>query len=124
MLVVEDNEDIRSLLDSVLSLSGYEVVLAADGPQAMTLLREVQLAPDLAILDLELPDVSGWEVLRAIRADPATSELPVIVCTVRDGAADLDIGRSLRCDGYVQKPFDIDELVIEVGEVIGDHGPG
>jgi CheY-like chemotaxis protein len=118
VLVVEDNEDIRMLLEQVLSLSGYEVVLAADGSQAMTLLREVRLAPDLAILDVEMPVMSGWEVLRAIRADPTNGDLPVIVCTVRAGEADLDEGRSLLCDGYVQKPFDIDQLVAEVAGVL------
>ena len=123
VLVVEDNEDIRWLLEQVLSLSGYDVVLAADGSQAMTLLREVRLAPDLAILDVELPEMSGWDVLRAIRGDPATVDLPVIVCTVRAEAADLDEGRSLLCDGYVQKPFDVDLLVAEVGDVIGGR-PG
>jgi DNA-binding response OmpR family regulator len=118
VLVVEDNEDIRSLLDAVLGLSGYEVVLAEDGREALRLLVDVHLAPDLAILDVEMPDLSGWEVLRSIRGNDSTADLPVIVCSVRGSDADLDRGRSLGCDGYLQKPFDIDELVAEVGEVI------
>jgi two-component system phosphate regulon response regulator PhoB/two-component system alkaline phosphatase synthesis response regulator PhoP len=118
VLVVEDNEDIRSLLDAVLGLSGYDVVLAEDGNQAMRLLVDVHLAPDLAILDVEMPELSGWEVLRGIRANPDTADLPVIVCSVRGSAEDLDRGRVLGCDGYVQKPFDVDALLAEVGEVI------
>jgi DNA-binding response OmpR family regulator len=118
VLIIEDNEDIRMLLDQVLSLAGYRVVHAAGGRQALTLLREIEVAPDLAILDVEMPDVSGWEVLRAIRDDPATNDLPVIVCTVCGSAVDLDTGRELRCDGYVQKPFDVDLLVDEVEAVI------
>jgi CheY-like chemotaxis protein len=123
VLVIEDNDDIRLLLDSVLSLSGYEVMLADGGPEALSLLREVRIAPDLAILDVEMPELSGWEVLQAIRGDPATADLPVILCTVRGGPADLDRGRSLRCDGYLQKPFDVDELVAEIQGVI-DGRPG
>ena len=118
VLVVDDNEDIRSLLDAVLGLSGYDVVLAEDGDQAMRLLVDVHLAPDLAILDVEMPELSGWEVLRGIRANPETADLPVIVCSVRGSADDIDRGRALGCDGYMQKPFDIDDLLAEVGEVI------
>lgn len=118
VLVIEDNDDIRMLLDSVLSLSGYQVVLAEDGAKGLALLREVKVTPDLAILDVEMPELSGWEVLQAIRDDPRTSDLPVILCTVRGSAADVDRGRSLRCDGYLQKPFDVDDLIAEVGGVI------
>ena len=118
VLVIEDNDDIRLLLDSVLSLSGYEVIQADGGPEALALLGDIQVAPDLAILDVEMPGLSGWEVLRAIRNDPATADLPVILCTVRGSPADLDRGRALRCDGYLQKPFDVDDLIAEVGGVI------
>jgi CheY-like chemotaxis protein len=118
VLVVEDNADIRALLDSVLGLSGYDVVLAEDGHQAMRLLVDVHLAPDLAILDVEMPELSGWEVLRGIRANPDTADLPVIVCSVRGSADDIERSRALGCDGYLQKPFDVDALVAEVGDVI------
>jgi DNA-binding response OmpR family regulator len=118
VLVVEDNEDIRSLLDAVLGLSGYDVVLAEDGHEARRLLVDVRLTPDLTILDVEMPDVSGWEVLRDIRANPTTHDLPVIVCSVRGSANDINLGRALGCDGYMQKPFDVDKLLAEVGEVI------
>ena len=118
VLVIEDNPDIRLLLDSVLSLSGYRVVLADGGRQALVILGDPNSRPDVAILDLQMPDLSGWEVLQAIRADPSTAELPVIVCTVRDGTDDLDRGRSLRCDGYLQKPFAVDELLRELAGVL------
>jgi two-component system copper resistance phosphate regulon response regulator CusR len=118
VLVIEDNADIRLLLDSVLSLSGYRVVLADGGRQALVILGDPSVHPDVAILDLQMPDLSGWEVLQAIRADPATADLPVIVCTVRDGTDDLDRGRSLRCDGYLQKPFAVDELLSELAGVL------
>jgi DNA-binding response OmpR family regulator len=122
VLVIEDHPDLRLLLDWLLSLSGYEVVLAEGGPEALRWLAEVRLAPDLAILDVEMPDLSGWEVLRSIRGDPATADLPVIMCTVRGGPEDLDQGRRLGCDGYLQKPFDVDQLVAEVGDVIRRAG--
>ncbi|MEY2566223.1 MAG: hypothetical protein QOE35_752 [Actinomycetota bacterium] len=122
VLVIEDNDDIRLLLESLLSLSGYQVIQADGGPEALALLGEIQVTPDLAILDVEMPDLSGWEVLRAIRADPATTDLPVILCTVRGSAADLDRGRALRCDGYLQKPFDVDDLIAEVSGVIDLRG--
>jgi two-component system phosphate regulon response regulator PhoB len=122
VLVIEDNDDIRLLLESVLSLSGYHVIQADGGPEALALLGEIQVAPDLAILDVEMPDLSGWEVLRAIRSDPVTADLPVILCTVRGSPADLDRGRALRCDGYLQKPFDVDDLIAEVSGVIDLRG--
>jgi two-component system, OmpR family, response regulator RegX3 len=109
ILVVEDEE---SLADSVrynLEREGYGVSVASDGPQALARFR--QESPSLVILDLMLPDVSGLDVCRTIRAD---SDVPIIMVTAKDSEADKVAGLELGADDYVTKPFSMRELVSRV----------
>jgi two-component system, OmpR family, response regulator RegX3 len=109
ILVVEDEE---SLADSVrynLEREGYAVSVAADGPQALARFRNER--PSLVILDLMLPDISGLDVCRTIRAD---SDVPIIMVTAKDSEADKVSGLELGADDYVTKPFSMRELVSRV----------
>jgi len=74
--------------------------------------------PDLVVLDLMLPEVSGWDVCRALRADPRTASVPIIMLTARDEVADRIVGLELGADDYVVKPFDPKELVARVRAVL------
>jgi len=118
VLVVDDDGDIRLLVAELLRLSGYEVDMASSGVEALTVLG-AGVHPDLVLLDVQMPDLDGWDTLRAIRADPALRELPVVLCTVKSGPVDTALGWTLGCDGYVVKPFAIDALVSEVEAVLG-----
>ncbi|MDQ6928136.1 MAG: response regulator [Actinomycetota bacterium] len=116
-MVVDDAPDIRRLLDLVLSMAGYSVVEAASGVDAVRLLRDDPL-PDVVLLDVQMPDLDGWETLERVRADPRTARLPVILCTVKGMAQDNLRAWSQGCDGFVTKPVDLTDLVAQVERVL------
>jgi two-component system copper resistance phosphate regulon response regulator CusR len=117
VLVVDDNDDVRLLLRHVLSHAGFRVVEAGTGAAALALLRRGERA-QVAVLDVHMPDMDGWETLAALRAEPGTAELPVVLCTVKSGVTDLERAWELGCDGYLVKPFDIAELSEVVSSVV------
>jgi DNA-binding response OmpR family regulator len=118
ILVVDDNPDLRLLIGQVLSLGGHEVLGAAGGMQALAILEGTSPVPAAVILDVQMPGLDGWETLRAIRQEPATADVPVVMCTVKGTATDAVTGWQLGCDGYVTKPFEIGELLDEVSAVM------
>ncbi len=117
-LVVDDAADIRLLADLVLSMAGFHVSAAASGREALRFLAEDDL-PDIVLLDVQMPDVDGWETLSRLRAHTRTVDLPVVLCTVKGLPEDTLKGWSLGCDGYLGKPFDIGGLVEELHAVLG-----
>ena len=117
-LVVDDAPDIRLLADLVLSMAGFSVTAASSGSEALRKLAAGDL-PDIMLLDVQMPDLDGWETLSRVRADPRTAELPVVLCTVKGLPEDTLKGWSLGCDGYLGKPFDINGLVDELNSVLG-----
>ena len=116
-LVVDDAPDIRLLADLVLQMAGFTVTAAASGREALGALAGGEL-PDVILLDVQMPDVDGWETLSRVRADPRTGHLPVVLCTVKGLPEDALKGWSLGCDGYLGKPFDIGALVAELQVVL------
>jgi signal transduction histidine kinase/DNA-binding response OmpR family regulator len=117
VLVVDDEADTRSLLLERLALAGFEVSGAADGESALAATRS--LRPALVLLDLMMPGMDGWEVLRRLRSEPATAELPVIVLTGRDLAGDRALGEELHVVDVLNKPFDLGHLVDEIESALG-----
>ena len=116
LLVADDDEDILTLVQLRLSRSGYEVIVARDGEEALRLAREK--LPDLAVLDWMMPKASGVEVLRAIRADELTSSIPVILLTARASEADINEGLEAGADDYIAKPFSPQELAARVQVIL------
>ena len=116
-LVVDDAPDIRLLADLVLTMAGFTVSAASSGSEALRKLASGDL-PDIVLLDVQMPDVDGWETLTRVRADPQTADLPVVLCTVKGLPEDTLKGWSLGCDGYLGKPFDINGLVDELLSVL------
>ena len=112
VLVVEDDDEIRDLIRYNLVAGGLEVEEADDGAQALDMLRR-QL-PDLAVVDWMLPTVSGVDVCRAVRREPATSKLPILILTARKAEKDLLQGFSGGADDYMVKPFSTAELLARV----------
>ena len=92
--------------------AGYEVREAEDGAQALASIRDG--APDLCVLDVMMPGIDGWDVLRQVREDPRTSELPVIMLTAKGQSRERLRGWELGCDAYIPKPFDPPECLNEV----------
>ena len=116
LLVADDDEDILTLVQLRLSRSGYEVVVARDGEEALRLAREKQ--PDLAVLDWMMPKASGLEVLRAIRADTELRDIPVVLLTARASEADIEEGLAAGADDYIAKPFSPQELAARIQVIL------
>jgi two-component system phosphate regulon response regulator PhoB len=112
ILVVDDEPDILDLVRQSLAEAGYAVETAASGQEALEKLRRA--APDLAVLDLMLPDVSGTEVCRFIRSRPELADVLVLMLTAKSGEVDRVVGFELGADDYVTKPFSPRELVLRV----------
>jgi len=112
LLVVEDESDIAALLSHVFSKEGFEVGVAKDGLSALEALR--RKTPDLVVLDWMLPELSGIEVLKEMRARPETRMVPVILLTARREEIDRVLGLELGADDYVTKPFSSRELVLRI----------
>jgi DNA-binding response OmpR family regulator len=117
VLVADDDPDILDLVRYRLERSGYEVATARDGLEAVRLAGE--LAPSLAVLDVMMPSLNGFEVTRRLREDPATREIPVILLTARAQESDVQEGFAAGADDYIRKPFSPRELSARVQAVLG-----
>jgi two-component system OmpR family response regulator len=113
ILVVDDEEKIVEILKAYLERENYQVLVAYDGRSALEL--AAKQPPDLVILDLMLPEISGWDVCRTLRQD---SEVPIIMLTARDETTDKIVGLELGADDYVTKPFDPKEVVSRIRAVL------
>jgi len=116
ILVVEDEADIRQVLAYNLGQSGHEVLVAERGESALQLVREKR--PDLVLLDLMLPDISGLEICRALKGDGSLRAIPVIMLTARNEEIDRVVGFELGADDYVVKPFSVRELILRIQAVL------
>ena len=120
ILVIEDNEDLAFGLRNNLEIEGYRVDLATDGRSGLTRARELQ--PDLIVLDLMLPSLDGYHVLRELRDEG--NPVPVVILTARTEEADKVRGFRLGADDYVTKPFGLLELIARVEAVMRRSGLG
>ena len=116
ILVVDDEPDIIALVAYHLARSGYRVSTAATGTEALQAARDEQ--PALVVLDLMLPELSGFEVLERLRADKALADTPVLMLTARRDEPDRVQGLSLGADDYLVKPFSPQELVLRVRNIL------
>lgn len=117
ILVADDEEDLRELVTYRLSRSGYQVIGAGDGQEALELATEC--TPDLMVLDVMMPKLDGYELTRRVRAEAALQSIPVILLTARSQESDIDRGFEVGADDYLKKPFNPDELVARVRAVLG-----
>ena len=116
ILVVDDEPDITGLVAYHLAKAGYRVITAASGPEALRSVRDER--PDLIVLDLMLPGMTGFDALAELRRRDETKDIGVIVLTARRDEADRIKGLSLGADDYLPKPFSPEELVLRVGAVL------
>jgi two-component system alkaline phosphatase synthesis response regulator PhoP len=116
VLVVDDDKQIVRLVQSYLEQAGYAVLTAYDGAAALRIIRTER--PDLVVLDLMLPDLDGWSVTRAVRADANQADLPIIMLTARVEDTDKIVGLEIGADDYIAKPFNPRELVARVRAVL------
>jgi PleD family two-component response regulator len=112
ILVVEDDVDISKMLRIYFDSQGYEVLVAARGNDALDICRTK--LPNVVVLDIQLPDIDGYEVCRSLRSNTRTSYVPIIFLTQKDERSDKIAGLELGADDYITKPFDIEELKLRV----------
>ena len=112
ILVADDDVDIRELVEFKLSTMGHDIVAVGDGAAAIDACMAEK--PDLAVLDVMMPGVSGLDAIRAIRAEPHLADLPVILLTARAQESDVETGFDSGADDYITKPFSPRELASRV----------
>jgi len=120
ILLVDDEPNIQRLLKANLAAGGYQVLVASNGEEALELARLE--CPDLVLLDLKIPGISGWDVLAALKANERLHKTPAIILSGAARPDDEDKARSLEAVGYLAKPFTPDELMREIDLALGKLG--
>jgi CheY-like chemotaxis protein len=112
ILVVDDDENAITILQILLEDHGFEVTLARDGRTALELVRKAR--PDIVLLDVMMPDMNGYQVCEAIKSDPVTRDIPVIMITAKDMGEDVEMAISKQVDWYIAKPYDNKYLLSKI----------
>ena len=120
VLVVEDEDSIAIALDFIMTREGYDHDRIASGAEAMTRIREVH--PDLVLLDVMLPEVSGYEICQEVRLDPDLADVKILMMTAQGSVMGRKKGLALGADGFISKPFELGELRAEVRRLLAQPG--
>jgi len=116
ILIVEDEVDLRQVIEFNLKSAGHEVVAAETGSEGLKLATETK--PDLALLDIMLPDITGLDVCRQLKSSPETKHIAVVMLTARGEEIDRVVGFELGADDYVVKPFSVRELTLRITAIL------
>ena len=116
VLIVDDEPNIVAALEFLLEKNGYQVQVAADGEEALARLDDY--SPDLVLLDVMVPKVSGYEVCQRMRAQPKWRDIKIVMLSARGREVEVEKGMSLGADLYVTKPFSSAELVATIGGLL------
>lgn len=117
VLVVEDDPTIMRLLEVNFSMEGFEVLAAFDGPSALEMVQASM--PDVIVSDVMMPEMSGVELVTALKSDAATADIPVLLLSARAQGTDIRAGLDAGADDYVTKPFEPLDLVDRVNVLLG-----
>ncbi len=116
ILIIEDDEMNLDMITQRLELRGYRVLGASGGLAGIDLAREEQ--PDLILMDVNLPEIDGWETTRRLKAEPATRHIPVVALTAHAMVSDRDKALQAGCDDYETKPVDFQRLLSKIGALL------
>jgi two-component system, OmpR family, phosphate regulon response regulator PhoB len=116
VLVVEDEDNIALALDFLMTREGYDHDRIANGSEAMDRIRATH--PDLVLLDVMLPEISGYEICQSMRLDPTLADVKILMMTARGSAIERRKGMALGADGFIAKPFELKELREEVRRLL------
>ena len=121
ILIAEDERDIRDLIEFTLNYAGHAVITAANGEEAYQMtLKEI---PDLVLLDVRMPKMTGYEACKLIKADPATQHIPVVFLSAKGQEREVQSGLSAGAAEYLLKPFAPDQLTRKVKEILERSKP-
>jgi len=118
IMVVDDEPDILTTVGQMLELSGYEVIRAIDGKECLKKLNESTTNPDLIVLDIMMPDVSGWDVAAKIKENPEWRNIPIVFLTAKGDTMSIGMG-GMASEDYIVKPFDVKDLIIRIQKILG-----
>jgi CheY-like chemotaxis protein len=118
ILVIDDEPSLHEMLRVILELGGYQVV--GNTPQITGSNHLKESKPDLIILDLMMPEVDGFEILKRLKDDQATRDIPVVICTVRDYPEDHATAEELGASRYITKPFEPSDFLDIIGEALDE----
>jgi len=116
ILVIDDNPDLLDIVDAILSESGFLVAKALSGESGLTIARNLQ--PRLILLDLNMPRMDGWEVLKLLKSETATQQIPVAIFSVRTDIKDKIFGLQRGAVDFISKPFQYDQLADRVRRIL------
>ena len=119
ILVAEDEDDVRDVLVRILEFSGFEVVSVSDGQQAVD--AAAAWSPDLILLDVRMPVLSGFEACEIFKSQAATKDIPVIFLSAKGQESEINYGLELGAVEYLVKPFELMELVVIVKRVLNEY---
>ncbi len=120
LLLVEDNEMNRDMLSRRLIRRGYDVVMAVDGLQGVSMAQNE--TPDLILMDMSLSGIDGWEATRRLKAAPETKGIPIIALTAHAMAGDREKALEAGCDGFHTKPIEFPKLMDLIRSLLGEEG--
>ncbi|MEW5957910.1 MAG: response regulator [Chloroflexota bacterium] len=120
ILVAEDERDIRDLITFALQFSGFEVVQAVNGEDAVK--KTTEIRPDLILLDVRMPKMTGYEACKVLKADERTRHIPIVFLSAKGQETEISTGLDLGAEDYFLKPFAPDELPKRVNEILAKYG--
>ena len=112
ILYIEDNHENRLLVRRIMEAEGYSMIEATDGPTGLEVAAQMQ--PDLILLDINLPEIDGYDLARRFRNTPGLQQVPILAITANVMKGDRERTLNSGCDGYIQKPIDVDRLPQQV----------
>ncbi len=118
VMVVDDESDVRKMICDRLTVEGYNTLSASDGNTAFAILKREPVKPNLILLDIMMPDQSGWDVMSTLKSDPLTAPIPIILVSAKGEEEDIRRGYELGARDYIVKPFEMKDLLAEVKSVV------
>ena len=119
ILVVDDEPDILLTVSQTLEMFGYTVIQAKDGVECITKLKDLDTNPDLVLLDIMMPDLSGWDVAAKIKENPSWQKIPIVFLTAKGDTMSVGMGNLAAVD-YIVKPFDVRDLKNRIEKILND----
>lgn len=117
IMVVDDEPDILSTVGQMLELNGYEVIKASDGKDCINKLYKLSINPDLIVLDIMMPDVSGWDLAAKLKENTKFKDIPIVFLTAKGDPMSVSMGGLTAMD-YIVKPFDVKDLIVRIKKIL------